>query len=638
MGIRDAFGDQVQQPNELVRQLGWIASHNQPDFRAGRGADGPFEGLGSAIADLVGGPTREEAATRDLLGVISQRNQKLAKAPAVPGANSPRPKDVVKGFAADGFNQKTIADALKAIQNAPYELGVRQGDPRAREIYDEQQRVGTMDLLDSGEPTDDMLDAAVRNPRTAALLDEAYGSGKQRLAEQRVENINRQANQAQNAWAAITDPYASAAGATVALQEDDLGRELVGQPQMQRILHNDNVRGASIDYLEQVKLHGPEKLDEIFDGEMREAATYADGDPEDPASSPSYGRFADLFLTPGGAKIKGSPWTLSVRAGNNGLTKETLHADIDSAINAYVGRESGNEMISSDDVKAQLRPAIEQIVTGIQTKEKVDPKIRKLASEIVGTVQTKYGNHLWLTNLKEGAANTDHKQLGADLDFSSLLGKRMIRTGEFQGQPTIAERYQLSEGQREALKQRYRAATEKLVGPMEGFLRQKWTTRLSGMGVDKEAIPNLVEQALEQTRPKLMLPGVKKAFERDPEAFYQKRVDPKFSRWLTEEQGVVDKSGMTPAAAGFVRAGEAIESSEALQQMMSDPLGGMDQGMSGSQDEELMQMLEQGRQQPRYGAQQAPPDVAPPGMMPPQNIRPSTPEFDRQMRSMHQRR
>ncbi len=631
MGIRDAFGEAPQQPNELIRQLGYVASYGQPDFRPGRGSDGPFDGLGSAIADLVGGPSAEESATRDLLGMLSDRSQRMAKTPAMPGANAPRPKDVAKsavqslgnayqrfgnnpvGMFAEGFDAKSIAAALKAIQGAPYELGVRQGDPRAREVFDEQARVGTRDLLDDGDPTDEMLDAAVRNPRAAALLDEAYGSGKQAIAEDRMAQTQRQANIATNAWAAITDPYASAAGATVALQDDDLGRELVNQPEMQRMMHNPNVRGASIDLLEQVKTFGPEKLDELIDGETRVVPFYADGDPEKPESSADYGKFADLILHPGGAKIRGQSWTLSVRDGSGESSKAALHEDVGNMIKAYLGVEPGADADPEEfkDVQAQLRPALDQLATGISTKEKVDPKIRALASEIAGTVFQKYGRNLYLTNLKEGASNTDHIFLGPDGDFSKLLGSRTIRTGEFQGRPTVAEQYGLSDGQREALKRRYLSATEKLVGPMEGFLKQKWTARLTEMKVDPKAIDNLVESALQETRPKLLTPGVKKAFQRDPEGFYQKRVSGNFERWLADEQGIVDKSGMTPAAAGFVRVGEAIESSDALQSKLADPLG----SMGGSQDDELMMMLEQGRQQPRYGAHQAPPDVAPPGPM-----------------------
>lgn len=634
MGIQDALGNQQPQQNELLRQLGYITSYSQPNFSAGRGSDGPFDGLGSAIADLVGGKSREETAIGDMQRAITARSQRVANAPAVPGANSPRPKDVVKGFASEGFNAKTIADALKAIQSAPYELGVRQGNPQAREIYDEQVRAGTMDLLGDDQPTDAMFDVAARNPRAAALLDEAYGSGRQEIAQQRNAGIQRQANVATDAWAQITDPYASAAGAVVALQEDDLGKELVAQPQTQRMLHNDNVRGAALDLNPLVKQFGLEKLDDLIDGEEREAVAYGDGDPEKPMESPSYGRFGDLFLNPGSSKIKGKGWTLGVQSTAAERSKEALHADVDGMVNKYV--ENALDGSEAADVKQALRAYIDEEVTGVRAGGKAtsDPKLRQLASEIVGTVLTKYGSELYLTNTDENGQRSHY--IGPDLDFSPLLSRRTIRTGEFQGRPTVAEQYGLSEGQREALKQRYRAATEKLVGPMEGFLKQKWTADLKKKKVDDAAIENLVESALQETRPKLLLPGVKKAFERDPEGFYQKRVQSNFERWLTEEQGITDKSKLTPAAAGFVRANEAMESSDALQQMIADPLGGMDQGMG--QDDELMQMLEQGRQQPRYGAQQAPPDVAPPGMMPPENIRPATPEFDRQMRSMRQRR
>lgn len=602
MGIQDALGNQPPQQNELLRQLGYITSYGQPDFRAGRGSDGPFDGLGSAIADLVGGKSREETAIGDMQRAITARSQRVANAPAVPGANSPRPKDVVKGFASEGFNAKTIADALKAIQSAPYELGVRQGNPQAREIYDEQVRAGTMDLLGDDQPTDAMFDVAARNPRAAALLDEAYGSGRQEIAQQRNAGIQRQANVATDAWAQITDPYASAAGAVVALQEDDLGKELVAQPQTQRMLHNDNVRGAALDLNPLVKQFGLEKLDDLIDGEEREAVAYGDGDPEKPMESPSYGRFGDLFLNPGSSKIKGKGWTLGVQSTAAERSKEALHADVDGMVNKYV--ENALDGSEAADVKQALRAYIDEEVTGVRAGGKAtsDPKLRQLASEIVGTVLTKYGSELYLTNTDENGQRSHY--IGPDLDFSPLLSRRTIRTGEFQGRPTVAEQYGLSEGQREALKQRYRAATEKLVGPMEGFLKQKWTADLKKKKVDDAAIENLVESALQETRPKLLLPGVKKAFERDPEGFYQKRVQSNFERWLTEEQGITDKSKLTPAAAGFVRAGEAMESSDALQQMIADPLGGGDPGMGGDQgdppdmnwlDVEMMQRQFEGR-------------------------------------------
>lgn len=606
MGIQDALGNQQPQQNELLRQLGYITSYGQPNFSAGRGSDGPFDGLGSAIADLVGGPSREETATRGMLESITKRNQRVANAPAVPGANSPRPKDVVKGFASDGFNAKTIADALKAIQSAPYELGVRQGNPQAREIYDEQVRAGTMDLLGDDQPTDAMFDVASRNPRAAALLDEAYGSGRQEIAQQRNAGIQRQANVATDAWSQITDPYASAAGAVVALQEDDLGKELVAQPQMQRMLHAENVRGATIDMNEMVKKYGPEKIGDMLYGEEREAVAYGDGDPEKPLESPSYGRFGDLFLNPGSSKIKGKGWTLGVHSIAAERSKEALHADVDAMVEKFASDTTANtDDLGSADVKQALRGYIDEIVTGVRAggKGTSDPKMRQLASEIVGTVITKYGSELYLTNSDENGQRPHY--IGSDLDFSPLLSQRTIRTGEFQGRPSIAEQWGLSEGQGQAIEQRYRAATEKLVGPMEGFLKQKWTADLKKKKVDDAAIENLVESALQETRPKLLLPGVKKAFERDPEGFYQKRVQSNFERWLAEEQGITDKSKLTPAAAGFVRAGEAMESSDALQQMIADPLGGGgDPGMGGDEgappdmnwlDVEMMQRQFEGR-------------------------------------------
>lgn len=595
MGIRDAFGDQPQQQNELLRQLGWAVTQGQPDFRAGRGSDGPFDGLGSAIADLVGGPTREEAATRDLLDVISARDQRMAKAPALPGANSPRPRDVVQGFTQQGLTPNTFAAALRAIQSAPYELGVRQGDPRAREVYNAQVEAQTQDLLGDDGPTDEMLDASVKNTRAASLLDEAYGSGRRQLGAQRNENVMRQADKAQSAFQALADPYQSAAGATVALSNDDLGREVVSQPTAQRIMHNDAVRGATLDALEQVKRYGVEKIDDIMFGEQVETISYPDGDPEAPETSPSFGAFADLLLNPSGAsKIGGKPYVLSVRAaGVNGSSKEQMHQEIDAQIAKFVA-DNEEDDLSVEDVKAQLRIPLEEEMTGIRTKAgasaKIDPKIRQLASEIYGKALLQHGKTWYLTNQSEGAKTTDHKLVGGG-DFSAVLGKRMIRNGQFQGRPALAEQYGLSSGQGDAVKNVYRTAAEKLIGPMESFLQQKFTADLKARGVDDAAIENLVDQAMAQSRSAAMQPGVKKAFQRDPEKFFRQRIEPNWNAWL-DGQSVPNKKGMTPAAAGFVRAGEAIESSEALQQAMSDPLG----GMGSPQDADLMQMLEEGRQ------------------------------------------
>lgn len=548
-------GTAPSDPGELTKQLGFIASYGQPDFRARGNED---TGIGDAVAGLFGDSAKN--AQKELLSQELKQERALQRGVKIPGGkNTPRPKDVVQKWgqaAAEGrpFDLKALRSAAQAIMGAPYEMAIRQGNEATQDALADAS-------IPEMEVSDELLALAAEDEGVARQLQRTMGSGRSERVEYQKRKIANEAFQNKKYLEELADPYSSAEAAEVYMRtgaESGVGEAVADHPSAKKLLASERARPVVLDMLPALTQIPPEQIpnavfgDKVKNYYLPGQEFNSKGEPSN--TPPSVGAAANALVNGGEFKdAKGRKFKFAL----SGKEMDALRGEMKKIL------LEGNEE-DDTEIPDERLIALDYVFHGIDPGVRISQDALSKASRAYEyALREGKALHLQQTN---GDARFD---IGDEKLNDELYQSREIESGFWNGEETLAARAKMTPGEKKELLKVLQDVSTKKIGGLDTKIRREFEKDLVRRRYTNEAErETILNEAMPDVRASILSQNARKYAEKDFGRFMATAVMPSWQEFA-KRKGLKDDSGFSKAGQEMIAEQDSRAEMEAIQQMMA---------------------------------------------------------------------